>query len=460
MNILLIAPASGPWHQVGRARLWNGKSFRFSLLSLLTVAAATPARHRVAIVDEQLDDVPFDRMPGGGSIDLVGITAMTAAAPRAYELAARFRERGIPVVLGGMHPTFLPEEAILHADAVVVGEAEGVWPKLLEELAAGVRGRIYRAEPAPLAGLAIPPRDLLRGGRYATIQAVQATRGCPHRCTFCAVSAFHQGTQRRRPAVEVAAEVAALPERFLVFVDDNLTADRDYARDLFARLTGLGKLWITQATLDVADDPSLVALAAEAGCIAFFVGLETFSTGALASVDKDFNKVGLYRDRVATLHRAGIAVEAGIVFGFDADEPGVFRTTLDQLDRIGIDLVQVSILTPLPGTPHFRAIETRVFDRVWSHYDYHHAVFHPKRMTSEQLHAGHDWVTREFYRPWRIARRAARRALSPRSWRGFPFVSAVDAAYLGRVVRWGIRGFDPAREEQGERGLAMAGQAG
>jgi radical SAM superfamily enzyme YgiQ (UPF0313 family) len=440
MRVLLVAPASGGWRNVGRRRLFGGKSFRFSLLSLLTVAAETPGGVEVRVVDEQVQDIPW-----GDRFDLVGITLMTAAAPRAYALADRFRARGVPVVLGGMHPTFLPDEALLHADAVCAGEAEGVWPRILDDARAGRLAGVYRADrPCSLVGLNRPPRHLLDRRHYGTVQAVQATRGCPNRCSFCAVSAFHGGNLRRRPVGEVVAEVAELPGRFVIFVDDSLTADRDYARELFSALRPLGKSWISQSTLDVTEDPTLVRLAAESGCFGFFVGLESFSEASLASVDKGFQRADEYREKVGFLHGHGIGVEAGIVFGFDADTPDVFRTTLRYLDDIRIDLVQVSILTPLPGTPWFTSMGDRIVETDWSHFDFHHVVFRPKRMSAEQLQAGHDWVTREFYRPWRIARRAARFASLPGGVGRLPYVLALNGAYYGRTVRWGIRGRDPA----------------
>lgn len=440
MKLLLIAPASGPWRHVGRGRLFNGKTFRFSLLSLLSVAAETPPGWEIRIVDEQVDDIPFD-----DRVDLVGITCMTALAPRAYEIAAGFRARGSKVVLGGMHPTFLPDEALAHADAVCAGEAEGVWPRIVEDAAAGRLAGIYRA-PAPpaLAGLKPLPRHLLHGRHYATVQAVQATRGCPNRCAFCAVSAFSRASLRVRPVEEVAKEVAALPGRFFLFVDDSLTADRDYARELFAALRPLGKRWISQSTLAITEDPGLVSLASEAGCLGLFVGLETFSPRNLGAMDKGFHRAEEYRERVRCLHAHGIGVEAGIVVGFDADGPEVFRHTLEQLDRIEIDAIQPSILTPLPGTRLFEAMADRIAERDWSRYDYHHVVFRPARMAAEELQAGHDWLTREFYRPWRIARRLARMAARPGGARMLPFAAAINGAYYGRTVRWRIRGFDPA----------------
>ena len=439
MKILLIAPASGEWHGVGRTRVFGGRVFRFSLLSLLTVAAETPAGVEVRIVDEQVQDVPLDE-----AFDLVGITCMTAAAPRAFALADHFRGRGLPVVLGGMHPTLRPEEALAHADAVCVGDAEGSWGRIVEDARAGRLSGAYRSAPGDLRALGRPPRDLLDQRHYGTVQAVQATRGCPHRCAFCSVAAFHGGRFRCRPVAEVAAEVAALPRRFFVFVDDNLIADRTYAVELFRALRPLRKRWITQASLDLADDPELVRLAAEAGCLGLFLGMETFSEANLASVDKGFNKVDRYRDRIRLLHAHGIGVEAGVVFGFDGDDAGVFRRTLGLLDDLEIDMVQVSVLTPLPGTPLHRDMAARIIDRDWSHYDFHHVVFEPRRMSSEELQAGHDWVTRAFYRPWRIARRLARMARHPRLWRALPFAAAIDLAYYGRTWRWEIGGWDPA----------------
>ena len=440
MNVLLIAPASGPWHHVGRTRWFNGKTFRFSLLSLLTVAAETPRGVRVKIVDEQIDDIPW-----GGDWDLVGITCMTAAAPRAYEIARRFRRRAVPVVLGGMHPTFLPDEALAHADAVCVGDAEGVWARIVLDGHTGRLAPIYRSEgPARLVGLEPLPRHLLSTRRYGTVQAVQATRGCPHRCAFCAVSAFHAGRFRRRPVEEVATEIAALPKRFFIFVDDSLTADPEYARELFRALRPLGKRWFSQATLGIADDVDLVRTAAESGCVGLFVGLETFSERNLATVNKGFNRVEDYRERIEVLHAHGIGVEAGVVFGFDPEDRGVFRRTLRQLDELEIDMVQISVLTPLPGTPYYDTMRPRIFDHDWSHYDYHRVVFEPRRMSAEELQAGHDWVTSEFYSPRRIARRLARVALRRTGWRYLPFAAAINGAYLGRVMRWKIVGRDPS----------------
>jgi len=443
MKILLIAPASGRWHHVGQRPLLNGKTFRFSMLSLLSVAAASPKDVDIQIIDEQIEAIPW-----GGLYDLVGITCMTAAAPRAYDIADRFRKEGIPVVLGGMHPTLCTDDARHHADAVVVGDAEGIWPRVIADARTGRLRQIYRCTHTPdLVGLNPPPRHLLDRRKYGTIHAIQATRGCPNRCDFCSVSAFHQATYRMRPVDEVIAEAKRIPSRFFIFMDDNLTADRDYAEQLFEALIPLGKQWITQSTLEIADDPRFVKLVARAGCVGVFVGMETFAPQNLEAVNKGFNRVETYRDAIDLLHSAGIGVEAGIVFGFDQDQPKVFQDTLDMLDRLEIDAAQISIFTPLPGTPRFDEMKTRIVDRDWSHYDFHHAVFQPAGMSAMQLKDGHDWITRQFYSPSRILRRTWRYMRRAKSLSSFLFFLSVNLAYLTRIRSWKIRGRNPAHQQ-------------
>jgi radical SAM superfamily enzyme YgiQ (UPF0313 family) len=442
MKVLLISPASGGWKGVGRNTIFNGKTFRFALLSLLAVAAETPSDAQVEIVDEQFEDIPWN-----SRYDLVGITCMTAAAPRAYQIAAKFRSMRIPVVLGGMHPTLCPGEAVNHADAIVVGDAEGIWHQVVADSRSGDLKPMYQSkQPPTLRGLKTLPRHLLQSGEYAPVHAVQATRGCPNACDFCSVSAYHNRTQRFRPVEEVCKEIERLSGRFLVFVDDNLTADQGYSRRLFDSLRGLGKLWVTQSTLSIADNPDLVDAAAEGGCAGVFVGLETFSDRNLASVNKTCHRVEKYRSAIGLLHSKGIAVEAGIVFGFDHDGPDVFEKTLRMLEELHIDAIQVSVFTPLPGTTRYEQMGQRIFDRDWSHYDFHNVVFRPARMTPTGLKAGHDWVTREFYRPWRILRRLVRHARRPNGLKTLPYLAVVNWAYYGRVKRWNINGWNPSGE--------------
>jgi len=447
MKLLLIAPSSSKWRLVGEQSLFNGKTFRFSMLSLLSVAAATPSDVDITIVDEQIEAIDWH-----SPADLVGITCMTALAPRAYEIARRFRQRGTPVVLGGMHPTLCPDDAARHADAIVVGNAEGVWPRVVEDARRNHLQSIYES-PAAAAMMdrKLPPRQLLRTDRYATVNAVQATVGCPNQCDFCAVTAFHQGRYTQRSVKDVIEEVNAINADFFMFVDDNLTADPDYAKRLFEALTPLKKKWVAQSTLAIAKDPNFVKQAADAGCIGVFAGLETFSPDNLNEVNKDCHRVADYQHAVRVLHDHGICVEAGIVLGFDGDDPATFGHTLKMLDRIKVDVIQVSIFTPLPGTPRFERMRTRVFDTDWSHFDFHHVVFTPHHLLPEQLQAGHDWLTRQFYRPWRIARRLWRHVFRPGGLATIKYLAAINLAYFGRIWSWKIKGHNPAAQSKARR---------
>ncbi|MCP4644925.1 MAG: B12-binding domain-containing radical SAM protein [bacterium] len=437
MNILLIAPATGPWSRIARRRTFNGKTFRFSMLSMLSVAALSPKDAKVTIIDEQVEEIPDE------DFDLVGITAMTALAPRAYQLCIRFRAKGIPVVMGGFHATLNTDEALEYADAVVVGPAYGAWERVCEDVKNGRLRRVYHGS----AESGIPkhlPRHLMDKPHYVTASSTFATLGCRNQCQFCSISPFHKGQRYARSVDDVVEEVAAFSDDFFVFVDDNLTQDRDYALELFRRLAPLNKRWVTQTSLEIGQDPELLTAMRDGGCLGVFVGLETFDAAALDDQAKGFNKPAQYRDAVAAFHRQGMYVEAGVIVGFDADDVDVFRTTLTMLDKVGIDAIQLAVLTPLPGTPLFERMKNRIFDRDWGHYDYRHAVFEPRRMTAEELQAGADWLIRSFYSPWRILRRLPRWMGVRGGLKRFVYPLGLNLAYLGRVLRFRIRGCDPA----------------
>ncbi len=439
MKILLVAPASGTWRGLGKHRLFNGRTFRFSMLSALSVAALTPPGHEIRVVDEQVEDIPWDE-----PFDLVGITVMTATAPRAYELCRRFAERGTPVVVGGFHPTFNLEEALEHADAVVVGPAGGAWTTLLADAADGVLQRVYRGDPDVPVPMALP-RHLLKRQGYVSINTCCATLGCRNECAFCSITAFYQGRRYHRPVDEIVAHLRSFDERFFMFMDDNLTQDRGYALDLFRAIAPLRKQWATQASVEIADDPELVGWMRRAGCVGVFIGLESFSEQALCSQNKTIRSPQVYRDAVRTLHRHGIAVEAGLIFGFDSDGPDVFERTLAVLDVIGADAMQASILTPLPGTRLFRDMRPRIVDLNWEHYDYKWAVFEPARMSREELMAGLQWINKRFYTPWRILRRLGRWLTMPAGFSQFHIPLLLNVAYWGRQYRFGVKGHNPAR---------------
>jgi radical SAM superfamily enzyme YgiQ (UPF0313 family) len=438
MRILLIAPSAGYWRGLGRKRLFNGKTFRFSMLSLLSVAAFTPDSHDLRLIDEQCDEIPWSE-----AFDLVGITVMTATAPRAYELCRLFRQKHVPVVVGGFHPTFNIEEAGLHADAVVVGPAGRAWQEVLTDVEAGALKRLYRGDP----NVEVPerlPRHLLDKSRYVSVNTCYATLGCRNQCSFCSITAFYKGKRYQRDVDIIVGHLRSFDDPFFMFIDDNLTQDRDYAIGLFKAIAPLGKKWATQASIEIADDPELPDWMRRAGCVGVFVGLESFSQAALCSQNKTIKSPQYYKEAVAAIHRRGMVVEAGLIFGFDTDGRDVFASTLAILDQMGIDAMQASILTPLPGTKLFERMRDRIVDFNWEHYDYKRAVFEPAQMTRQDLEGGLQWINKRFYSPLRILRRLVRWVRMPSGLRNFHIPLVLNIAYWGRQFQFKVKGYNPA----------------
>jgi radical SAM superfamily enzyme YgiQ (UPF0313 family) len=376
---------------------WGSMFFKFPTLALTVLAALCGEDWEVSIWDENVEEIDFD-----DPADLVGISVMTPLAPRAYELARRFRERGYKVILGGFHPTFLPQEALQHADAVGIGEAEGYWTEVLSDFRRGTLKREYRAHGLPQRwGWPLPRRELIRDKPYFFKNTLQTTRGCPFHCDFCAVTAFYGHTYRNRPLEEVEAEIRGLEGglNYLVFVDDNIVGCRQYARELLRRLIPYGKRWLSHATLDLARDPELIDLCARSGCKGLFVGFESLSEANLKEIGKSINRVEEYQEAVKRFHDAGIGIEGSFVVGFDEDEVSVFERLVEFVNKTHMDGAHIFIRTPFPGTRLYRKWERegRIFDRDWSHYDLGHVVFYPARMSPERLQEGYYWAYRELY---------------------------------------------------------------
>jgi len=379
------------------------KNIWFARLTLTTLAALTPEDIEVKITDENVEPIDFEE-----DVDLVGVTGMIMHASRAYQIAERFRQRRIPVVMGGPHASSLPLEVKEHVDAVVIGEAEPVWGGLIEDLKQGCLRPFYKADAfCSMRGFPPPRIDLLRKGAYMTVNCVQTTRGCPHRCDFCFVTHFFGKTYRCRPVEEVIDEVKRLEGEFLVFVDDNIAGDRQYAKELFTRMRPLKKKWASQASLTLARDPELLRLAAESGCVSLFLGIESLSSKNLAEMNKAFNRVPQFKDAIKTFHDHDIMIVAGFIFGLDHDDEGVFERTLSFCERNRIELPSYFILTPLPGTPLFQKMESegRLLHKDWTQYNGAEVVFRPQLMTEETLQRGFNWVCKEAYSLGSIAKR-------------------------------------------------------
>ncbi len=390
LKFVLINPTSSLRRARTGERPPSPRVFRFSMLPSLYVAASMPPHVETRIVDEDVEPIDY-----GIDADLIGISFMTYNAPRAYEIAGRFRhELGKPVIFGGYHPTLLPEEAIQHADAVCIGDAEPNVPLMIEDFVAGRLKPFYRYPPIPLDGLSIPNRSLIRKQDYAAVDVIQATRGCYYRCSFCSVAAFHHYRFRTRPVGEVIEELKTLGPNIL-FMDDNLTGDRNHAKQLFTQMIPLGKRWFSQCGVGITSDDEMLQLASRSGCKGLFIGFESLFQGNLRSWGKQSNIGKDYLAAVRKLHQAGIAVFAGFVFGNDGDTLDVFPKTLDFLLQANVECLQATRLTPFPGTPLFEEMDRqgRILDRDWSHYDFGHIVFEPKHMSREALDNGVAWVS-------------------------------------------------------------------
>ncbi|GET22148.1 radical SAM superfamily enzyme YgiQ (UPF0313 family) [Prolixibacter denitrificans] len=404
IKFTLINPTSPLWRIGVHQRPANSGVFRFSMLASLYVAASMPLYVETKIVDEDVEPVDFD-----DDADIIGISFMTYNAPRAYEIADRFRAKGKTVIFGGYHPTFMPDEAIQHADAVCIGEAESSVPRMMEDYMNGRLKPFYRSQLVDLAGLPVPDRNLLRQRAYITTNTLQATRGCFNRCGFCSVARFNHYRLRIRPVGEVVEELKGLG-REVLFMDDNIALDKEYARELFKAMIPLKKQWHSQCGIGIAEDEELLRLAAQSGCRGLFIGFESLSRQSLENWKKFGNKRVDYLEAVKKLHGAGIGVFAGFIFGSDNDGPDVFADTLDFLLEANIEVLQATRLTPFPGTPLYEQLdrEGRIFDRDWSHYDFFHVVHQPLNMSVRELHNGTVWVQQQFYRTDRIIRRVGR----------------------------------------------------
>ncbi len=393
-----------------RYRVWKP-------LSLLVLAGLTPPDWDITILDENLGRPDYAKLRRP---DLVGLTAFTSQANRAYELAAHFRRLGVPVVMGGIHATMCLDEAIEHADAVVTGEAEGVWPQVLEDARQGNLQRRYEGGFAEMTHLPLARHDLLAGG-YA-FGAVQTTRGCPLNCSFCSVTTFNGARYRQRPIADVVREFQAIREKHVLIVDDNLIGTRpDHmarARDLFRALVQakVRKNWIAQVTINFADDEELLELAAQAGCKGVFIGFESATAEGLKEVGKKFNllKGRDFRASVRRIQRHNILVVGSFIMGLDSDQPGIGKQIAAAATHYGLDNLNTLFLTPLPGTRLWDQMKTEgrvvvhALPEEWKYYTLTFPVAHYRNFSVDGIIQEMIACNGTFYSPARILRRVWR----------------------------------------------------
>jgi radical SAM superfamily enzyme YgiQ (UPF0313 family) len=391
MKVTIIVPR---WP---KESFWDVIAFKFPLLSTSLLASLTPSPHEVKIIDESLSEIDFEE-----EVDLVAITAITPLARRAYEIGDRFRERGVKVVIGGIHATWLPQEAKAHADAVAIGEADETWPEILRDAQKGELKPFYRQEERTnLERLPIPRRDLLPRKGYLFHNLIQTTRGCPYDCEFCSVTALHGKTYRMRPIEEVEKEIQSLEhsKAYIFFVDDNIVGNLAYAKALLTMLSHYRLRWVSQGPIHISENEEILSLLAKAGCHGLFIGFESLREENLHLMGKRINRIKNYEEAIRRLHESGIGVYGSFVFGYDYDDPSVFDEFLEFAERNRIEGAFLPVLTPFPGTRIYKRLkeEGRILTEDWSMYDMATVVFRPKRMTREELQEGFWKVNRSFY---------------------------------------------------------------
>lgn len=448
MRLLLVSPT----HYLRDRSLLKTTQYWTSGLTLPTLKALTPAGWEVGLVDEMFREVDLD-----WPCDVVGITAMGPQIARAYELADAFRARGRKVVLGGPWVTLAPAEASLaHADAIVSGEAELVWRRCLEDLAAGRSEGVYRGErfihPDEIPSVDVQDLQAVDWGRFRRSPFYRSyfhwplifSRGCPLPCSYCAVQTFYKRTYRTRSTERVIDDVRrikAVGGRNLLFLDDNPIGDPEAAKELFRALIPEKIQWTSQCTIELARDPELLDLAARSGCVSLSIGLESIDPDVLKGIKKGFNRPARYAEDLRALRARGIQVIALVMLGLDGQSPDVFDRTVSFLRANKVSLVKFFTPAPYPGTEfHDRMLQSgRLRDEDWSHYDYGSLLVEPTGMSSEQLRAGFDDAYRRFYSLGSIARRML--PPPPRNWSrhaGYVVANLKSHMFLRRTPEaWG-----------------------
>jgi len=426
MKILLISPER-------ERKKEEAFLFRLSFLNLPYLAAVTPPGVEVKIVDEAFEKINFEE-----KVDLVGVTAQTPVAPRAYQIAKEFKKRGTPVVMGGVHVSMLPQEALQHVDAVVVGEAEEVWPGLIEDLRRGQMRRIYvGSEWVNSSNLPLPRRDLLNEKFYFPLKLLETTRGCPHHCDFCGVSKFFGFRYRHRPIRKIERELNTLfqkgpvmnpvfkkilslfskdlpyflKRKLLYIIDSNMAGDKRFCHDLLSLLKSFDLLWYGHAPVSIAFDQRLLGGFAKSGCIAINVGFESFSTKNLNAMGKGFNQPSRYVEAVKRIHDQGIGIMGTFIVGLDDDDPGVFQRIIDFCIDSKLDWALTFIMAPYPGTDSYLRLEKegRIFCKDWEKYDSLNAVYQPLLMSVEELENGMRRIWKEVFSISSIYKRILKR---------------------------------------------------
>jgi len=400
-RVTFVYPCVGRFPETRYVRSWQMQP-----LGIAVLAALTPSDWQKNFYDDRLEQIDY-----GQPTDLVAISIETFTARRGYQIAKEYRRRGVPVVMGGYHATFCPEEVLEHADAVCVGEAEGVWHGILQDAVDRRLSRVYTCPPSPDLRGVTPDRSIFRGKNYFKIAMVETGRGCRFQCNFCSITAFHKATYRRRPVDEIVDEIRQLNEKVIFFVDDNVIGDVKNAKELLRALKPLGIQWIGQASVNVARDPELLDLMAKSGCLGLLVGFESLNPDNLISMRKSINEGVDYEKALRSMRERGILVYGTFMFGFPSDTPQLIRDTVRFAKDQKLFLAAFNHTIAFPGTTLYDACEAEgrlVYDRWWMSevYRFGELPFRPVCMTSSELEQCCHQARRDFYGPTSILRRS------------------------------------------------------
>lgn len=355
------------------------------------LAALTPQVHDVRVIHQQVDFINYDT-----DADLIAVSFFSGFATEAFNIAERLRAKGKTVIAGGPHATFWHEECLTHFDAIVIGECESIWTKLLKDFENDALDTVYKGEPTDLSEIPTPRYDLL-SNNFIVKRVVQATRGCPYSCSFCTVPSLSPGF-RLRPVEKVLDDIRynRFPfwwqRKVVWFWDDNLTINRPYIKELLTEMIPLKKWWLTQASIDIVKDPELLDLMRASGCIGIFLGIESFDSASLKDANKSQNHINEYKHAVKELHKRGICVMVGLISGFDSDNPEKIIGMADNLLKIGFDVPFLSILTPYKGTKLYDDLkeQNRILkERSWNYYNGYNVAFKPNGMSPDELLRAH-----------------------------------------------------------------------
>jgi radical SAM superfamily enzyme YgiQ (UPF0313 family) len=433
MRLTLVHPCIGRRRGQPYIRTWQMEP-----LAPATIAGLTPKDSGIQIrfYDDRTEAVPYDE-----PTDLVAISVETYTAKRSYQIASEFRRRGVPVVMGGFHPTLVPEEASEYAESIVIGEAEGLWPSVLEDFAAGRLQRVYRQAQRPaLCGLR-PDRSIFAGKRYLPVGLIEAGRGCHFRCEFCAIQSYFGNTQTRRPTEEILEEVRRSKKPLIFFVDDNITSNMDQAKEFFRALIPLKIRWVSQASINAAHDEEFLRLIKASGCQALLIGFESLNPENLKRMRKGFNLMkGGYEKALANLRRHGIRLYVTFILGYDEDDGDTMQETLEFAQRHNFYIVAFNHLTPFPGTPLYKRLEEEgrlLYDRWWLHPDYRYGMlpFAPRGMSPHEVQERCMEARRKFYSVSSIFRRSLDFETNGRGWFMWSHFYSINLLFRSEVMQ-------------------------